>query len=101
METNRREFIALGGAAALALSSFGQAHAAGDAEGAALSKVEEANAKVVADFCAAWDTMDVEKLSSFWDDEIVFRNYEGRSFRYPLRSGVVMAAPTEAGGMLD
>jgi len=40
----------------------------------------------------------VERLT---DDEIVFRNYEGRSFRYPLRAGVVMAAPTEAGEMLD
>jgi lysine 2,3-aminomutase len=34
----------------------------------------------------------IEKIT---DDEIVFRNYEGRVFRYPLKSTPVAAIPTE------
>ncbi len=75
MDTNRREFIALGGlgAAALALGAGGAA----SAEDLAIKAHEDANMKVVNDFCAAWDTMDVEKLSAFWDDKITFRMIEG------------------------
>jgi lysine 2,3-aminomutase len=36
-----------------------------------------------------------EYVERITDDEIVFRNYEGREFRYPLRAGVPIAAPTE------
>ncbi len=75
MDTNRREFLTLAGAAALAAGATNSAFAA-DAAGDALSKVEADNIKVVNDFCAAWDTMDPEKLASFWDDKIVFRMIE-------------------------
>lgn len=78
MDTNRRQFLSLAGAgaAALALTTSDTAVAA-DAAGTALSAIEEANTKVVNDFCAAWDTMDVEKLAAFWDDKITFRMIEG------------------------
>lgn len=75
MDTNRREFLTLAGAAAIAAGAATSASAA-DAAGDALSKVEVDNIKVVNDFCAAWDTMDPEKLASFWDDKIVFRMIE-------------------------
>jgi limonene-1,2-epoxide hydrolase len=79
METNRREFIALTGigAAALAFGAVKDVHAAGDASGASLGTAEEANLKLIADFCATWDTMDVDKLSAFWDDKVTFRMIEG------------------------
>lgn len=80
MDTNRRDFMAWGGMgmAALALGAGGAAFAAGDAAAGPLKAAEEANIKLVTDFCAAWDTMDVEKLSAFWDDKITFRLIEGQ-----------------------
>lgn len=38
-----------------------------------------------------------EYVERITDDEIVFHNYEGREFRYPLKSGAVVAAPTASG----
>lgn len=75
MDTNRREFLSFAGMAAIAAGTANSAFAA-DVTGDALSKVEADNIKVVNDFCAAWDTMDPEKLASFWDDKIVFRMIE-------------------------
>ncbi len=79
MDTNRREFLSLAGigAAALAAGVANDAVAA-DAAGDALSGVEAANTKIVNDFCATWESLDVEKLSSFWDDKITFRLIEGQ-----------------------
>lgn len=76
MDTNRRDFIALGGlgAAALALGTQTLARA----EDAALSAHEQANIKIVNDFCAAWDALDADKLAAFWDDKISFRIIEGQ-----------------------
>ncbi len=40
-------------------------------------------------------------VESITDEEVVFRNYEGREFRYPLKPGSVVASPTDAGEFLD
>jgi lysine 2,3-aminomutase len=39
----------------------------------------------------------VEKIT---DDEVVFRNYEGREFRYPLKPGLGVPAPEFSSGVL-
>lgn len=77
MDTNRREFLTLAGTGAALALTVGNTASAADAEGAALSAIEATNTKVVNDFCAAWDTMDVEKLAAFWDEKITFRMIEG------------------------
>lgn len=70
--TNRREFLAAGGVgAAMLLAANGKAHA---------EDVPSAAEKVVNDFCAAWETMDSEKLASFLDDGIVFRMMDTAPF---------------------
>lgn len=69
---SRRTFIAAAGSAA-ALAAFvrpGIAHAAD------MSTIEKANEKVVNDFCAAWETLDSEKLGSFLTDDATFRMIE-------------------------
>jgi lysine 2,3-aminomutase len=38
----------------------------------------------------------IERLT---DEEVVFRNYEGREFRYPLKAGSVVAAPAVSGDL--
>lgn len=77
MDTNRREFMVLGGLGAAALAMGGGAAMAAETDAASKAH-EEANIKVVNDFCAAWDTMDAEKLAAFWDDKITFRIIEGQ-----------------------
>ncbi len=77
MDTIRREFIALSGLGAAALALSGGSAMAADAS-AASNAHEEANIKVVNDFCAAWDSLDAEKLAAFWDDKITFRIIEGQ-----------------------
>ena len=76
MDTNRREFMALGGLGMAALALGAQNGAC--AEDSALSAHEQANLKVVNDFCAAWDSRDADKLGAFWDDKIAFRIIEGQ-----------------------
>ncbi len=44
------------------------------------SEIEKANEKVVNDFCAAFDTLDQEKLLSFFADDIVFRMLDNTPF---------------------
>lgn len=70
METNdinRRGFIAAGGTLAATLL------AARGANAAELTDTEKANEKVVNDFCAAWASMDADKIASYWGDNITFR----------------------------
>ena len=79
--TNRRSFLAAGGAgAALLMSGFGEAHAAHHEEGEDKSKdyaaAEKANLKVVQDFCDAWETRDVDKIGSYLADDAQFRMIE-------------------------
>ena len=69
--TTRRKFLAAGGigaAMALAMPSHGVADA--------LSDQEEANVKVVNDFCAAWSTRSAEKIGEYLTEDAVFRMIE-------------------------
>lgn len=74
--TNRREFLAAGGVGAALLLAAGKTQAADSV----ISTAEKANEKVVNDFCAAWETMDIDKIASFLDDEIVFRMIDDAPF---------------------
>jgi limonene-1,2-epoxide hydrolase len=73
--TNRREFIAVGAASA-SLAVLAAKASAAEVDPKLLA-LEEANINLVNDFCAAWETMDVDKLASFWDDAIVYQLIEG------------------------
>jgi limonene-1,2-epoxide hydrolase len=71
--TSRRTFFtltALGAAASLAPRAV--LHAA------APTAAEQANIKVVTDFCAAWATHDVNRLMSFFADNCAYRVSETR-----------------------
>ena len=65
--TTRREFLAAGGAAPLALALAGQS---GSRE---LTAAEQANVEVVNGFCDAWATRDAAQIASFLADDAVFR----------------------------
>lgn len=65
--TTRREFLAAGGAAPLALALAGQS---GSRE---LTAAEQANVDVVNGFCDAWATRDAAQIASFLADDAVFR----------------------------
>ena len=65
--TTRREFLAAGGAAPLALAFAGQS---GSRE---LTADEQANVDVVNGFCDAWATRDAAQIASFLADDAVFR----------------------------
>ena len=67
MESTRREFLAVGGAAPFA---FGLAQQSGSRE---LTADERTNVKVVNDFSAAWATHDPAKIASYLADDAVFR----------------------------
>ncbi len=74
--TNRREFLAAGGVGAALVLAAGESRA--DDSGA--SAVEQANEKVVNEFCATWETMDIDKIMGFLDDKIVFRMIDNMPF---------------------
>lgn len=74
--TNRREFLAAGGLGAGLLLAAGESRA--DDSGA--SAAEQANEKVVNEFCAIWETMDIDKIMGFLDDKIVFRMIDNMPF---------------------
>ena len=74
--TNRREFLAAGGVGAALLLAAGKTQAADSV----ISTAEKANEKVVNEFCVAWETMDIDKIASFLDDEIVFRMIDDAPF---------------------
>ena len=67
MASSRREFLFAGGAAPLALALSQQT---GNRE---LTSEEQANVDVVNDFCAAWETSDPGKISSYFADDATFR----------------------------
>jgi len=73
---NRRDFLAAGGIGAALLLAAGETRAAGHEPGEA----EKAAEKVVNDFCAAWESLDMDKLLSFMDDKIVFRMMDTSPF---------------------
>ncbi len=68
----RRTFFAAAGTAA-AVAAFVRP---GKADAAEIGDIEKANEKVVNDFCAAWETLDADKLGSFLADEATFRMIE-------------------------
>ena len=74
--TNRREFLAAGGVGAALLLAAGESRA----DDRAVSAVELANEKVVNEFCAIWETMDIDKIMGFIDDKIVFRMIDNMPF---------------------
>lgn len=74
--TSRRDFIAIG-AAGVALATVAAENSAAAEANPAVIALEEANVKLVNEFCAAWESMDVDKIASFWDDKITFRMIEG------------------------
>ena len=71
---SRRTFIATAGSAA-AVAAFVRP---GSANAADISDIEKANEKVVNDFCAAWESLDADKLGSFLTDDATFRMIESR-----------------------
>lgn len=74
--THRRDFIAASAAGVALAGAAISTHAAAAATDPVLAAQEEANTKLVNDFCTAWESMDVEKISSFWDDKVTFRMIE-------------------------
>jgi limonene-1,2-epoxide hydrolase len=64
---SRRTLLGLGGMATLA------AGFAGRADGAELTSAEQANAKLVTDFCAAWPARDIETLMPYVADNVSYR----------------------------
>lgn len=88
-ETNRRNFLlagAAGSAVALGLSGVSAAEGSGGK-----SAAETANEEIVNEFCATWESMDIEKLLSFLSDDIVFRMIDTAPFvegKDALREGI-------------
>lgn len=72
--SSRRAFLTATGSAA-ALATFA---ASNETQAADQSDAEKANEKVVNDFCAAWATLDTDKLGSFLAEDAVFRMIESR-----------------------
>jgi limonene-1,2-epoxide hydrolase len=90
-KTSRRTFFtlsALGAAATLAPERILQA--------AAPSAAEQANIKVVTDFCAAWAGHDLNKLMSFFADNCAYRVSEARD---PIKGRDAVTATIK--GFLD
>ena len=74
MEANRRDFLTAVGAGALISAGLSSAARAEDAVG--FPDVEAANVEVVNDFCAAWESMDLEKIYQYAADDITFHMTE-------------------------
>ena len=73
---SRREFLAAGGLGAALLLAAGEART----DDAGASATEKANEELVNEFCATWETMDLDKLASYLDDGIVFRMIDTAPF---------------------
>jgi len=69
--TERRQFLASAGLGVAALLG-----GSGAAEGADLTAGEQANLKIVTDFCASWSTRDMSKILPFLSDDCVYRMTE-------------------------
>ena len=69
--TDRRRFLAL---AALGTGAF--VGLAGAASAADLAPAEQANLKLVTDFCASWPTRDMTRILPFLADDCVYRMTE-------------------------
>lgn len=74
IQTNRRDFIiAVAGGAVV---GGGLASTARAEEVVGFPEVEAANIQVVNDFCAAWESMDLEKIYQYVADDVTFRMTE-------------------------
>lgn len=69
--TERREFLTFAAAELAALFAIGRV-----AEAADLGSAEEANLKLVNDFCALWSTRDLSRVLPFLSDDCVYRMTE-------------------------
>lgn len=69
---SRRAFLAAGATGA-SLFALAQNRADAQEVSAELKEHEQANIKLVNEFCDAWETMDVDKLASFLADDVTFR----------------------------
>src|SRR3954465_4845047 len=90
-KTSRRTFVTL---TALGAAGTLTSHAA--LQAAALSAAEQANIKVVTDFCAAWAGHDLNRLMSFFADTCAYRVSEGRD---PIKGREAVTATIK--GFLD
>jgi limonene-1,2-epoxide hydrolase len=70
-ETSRRAFLGAAGLGAGALLAVANSAAAADP-----GPAEQANVKVVKDFCAAWSTRDMARILPFLADDCVYRMTE-------------------------
>lgn len=92
MKQDRRTFVrigAMGGAGVLAPVG----HAAAE-----WTLAEEANVQVVNEFCAAWETGDVSKITSYMAENVLFRNsatptMKGREASFERITGVFARFP--------
>jgi len=77
---DRRTFMGagLGAAALMTMLDSTKADAAHHEEENEFAAVEKANEKIVNEFCAAWATMDTEKIGEHMADDCVFRMLENR-----------------------
>jgi limonene-1,2-epoxide hydrolase len=69
---DRRDFVSMSGLAGAA-AMLGGARLAGAAD---RTPAEQANVKVVTEFCAAWSTRDINKVLPFLDADCVYRMSE-------------------------
>jgi limonene-1,2-epoxide hydrolase len=72
--SDRRSFLAAGGLGAALLMASGEK--ADAAKGDQYTGAEAANVKVVNDFCAAWASLDGDKIGSFLAEKATFRMIE-------------------------
>jgi len=69
-DTNRRAFLTT------ALGALAVAGIAGRADAAPLTSAEQANVKIVNDFCAARTSRDASKITRFFADSVAYRMTE-------------------------
>jgi limonene-1,2-epoxide hydrolase len=74
-DINRRDFLAASGAAAV-VGMSGSAEAGQGQRQAQPSAAEQANVKIVNDFCAAWSTRDPKQILAFFADDGSYRMTE-------------------------
>lgn len=72
---NRRDLLALGGAGVFAALG-GELHA-GENVVSEPSEIEKENEKLVTEFCNSWSSIDIEEITGYFDDKIVYQMFEG------------------------
>lgn len=77
--TNRRQFLTAGGVGAGAMLLAGGERAEAELS-PGLRSYESKNEELVMDFCAAWASLDIQKIAAYFDDKIVFRMIDTTPF---------------------